>query len=65
MGKLNPAIIDISVVCMRCGNVLYVGGYAKGIIEKLQQKIRKFGWVHHPTEGTLCPDCYKSLVKEG
>ncbi len=59
--KIRPAFIDISIVCMRCGEVLYTGCYTKGIIGRLKKAIRKSGWVHHPSEGTLCPDCYKSI----
>ncbi len=59
--KIRPAFIDISVVCMRCGEALYTGCYTKDIIVKLKKAIRKAGWVHHPSEGTLCPDCYKLI----
>ena len=53
----RPAIIDLSVTCMGCGAVLYEGAYYPGIINKVNKKIRRNGWIHHPTEGTLCPDC--------
>ena len=59
--KVRPAFIDISVVCMRCGNVFYSGCYTKGIIGRLKKAIRKSGWVDYPSEGTLCPDCYESI----
>ena len=59
--EIRPAFIDISVVCMKCEKVLYSGCYVPGIIGGLKRKIRKAGWVHHPSEGTLCPDCYKSI----
>ena len=59
--KIRPAFIDISIVCMRCGKALYTGFYTKGIIGRLKKAIRKSGWVHHPSEGTLCPDCYKLI----
>ena len=62
--KLAPAFIDISVTCMRCESVLYSGCYKKGIIGKLKKKIRKAKWVHHPTEGTLCPECYAEVREE-
>ena len=61
--KLSPAFIDISVVCMKCGDVLYSGCYEKGIIGKLKKKIKKMKWVHHPEEGTLCPDCFNAISK--
>jgi len=61
--KVRPAFIDISVVCMRCGNVLYSGCYEKGIIGKLKKKIKKAKWVHHSEEGTLCPDCFNAISK--
>ncbi len=59
--KIRPALIDISIVCMRCGEALYTGCYKPGIIGRLKKAIKKAGWVHHPSEGTLCPDCYKSI----
>ena len=55
--KRQPAYIDVSVECMRCGTVLYTGVYSPDVITKLKTKIRREGWVHHPMEGTLCPDC--------
>lgn len=59
--KVMPAFIDLSVTCMRCGRVLYSGCYQKGIIDKLKKKIKKAKWVHHPAEGTLCPDCFNAV----
>lgn len=60
----NDAIIDVSVTCMRCGRVLYSGGYYPGIIDRLKRKIHRDGWKHDSSEGTLCPDCLKK-IKEG
>ena len=36
--KCEKAIIDISVICMRCENVLYSGSYYPGVIGKLNRK---------------------------
>jgi len=55
----KDAIIDVAVTCMRCGRVLYSGGYYSGIIGKLKRKIHREGWRHDSSEGTLCPDCLK------
>ena len=60
----QPACIDISVTCMHCGNVLYTGIYTPDIIAKLKIKIRKERWVHHPMEGTLCPECAARMAEK-
>ena len=59
--KYKPAYIDIFIVCMHCGTELYSGVYRKGCIRPIREKIKKEGWVHHPTEGTLCPECLKMI----
>lgn len=61
--KYAPAYIDMTVICMGCEDVLYSGSYHPGIIGKINKLIRKAGWVHHPTEGTLCPDC-QHIIKQ-
>ncbi len=55
--QARPAFIDLSVTCMGCGKVLCVDAYYPGIIRKIRKKIRKNGWIHHPEDGTLCPEC--------
>lgn len=60
---MKDAIIDVSVICMRCGCSLYTGAYYPGLIGKLKRKIHIAGWKHHSTEGTLCPDCIKEVEK--
>ena len=65
MKRMLPfAYIDISVECMRCGNVLYSGVYSADTVAKLKRRIQKEGWVHHPMEGTLCPACADQIAKE-
>ncbi len=55
--KFPPAFIDISIICQDCGCELWGGAYKPGIIPKLQKLIKKSGWIHHPSDGTLCKAC--------
>ena len=57
-------MIDVSVICMKCEAELYSGAYQPGLIGKLKKKIHKSGWIHHPMEGTLCPECAKKITKD-
>lgn len=64
MNKKSNAMIDVSVICMKCEAELYSGAYQPGLIGKLKKKIHKSGWIHHPTEGTLCPECAKKITED-
>lgn len=61
MKKYPDAFIDMSVRCMGCETVLWYGSYKPGIIGKIKKLIKKSGWIHHDSEGTLCPDCASKL----
>ena len=49
---------------MHCNQTLWNGAYHKGIIGKINKKIKKNKWIHHPTEGTLCAECAKPYMED-
>lgn len=61
MKKYPDAFIDLSVRCMGCDAVLWYGDYTPGIIGKVKKLIKKSGWIHHDSQGTLCPECAAKL----
>ena len=64
MKRFHPAYIDMSITCMHCNQTLWNGAYHKGIIGKINKKIKKNKWIHHPTEGTLCEECAKPYLED-